>query len=202
VIGPTMWLLCALVFLNQGGVPIPVVPALLVAGASAGHDSASLVMTAVGGTAAALAADLVWYGVGRWRSRQARALVCRMSIRTAARLEHAERRFRAHRFAFLMGARFLSALNPIAAGVAGATGMTLWRFVMTATTTGVVWTAVWVSTGYFIGPVAIGIPSLTLVATLGLGVIAVGAVTTSRLRRHAVAAGPKRPCDETEPARS
>jgi membrane protein DedA with SNARE-associated domain len=192
-----MWLLFAMVFVNQGGVPIPVVPLLLVAGATASHDGSGLVTTAIGSVAAALAADLVWYGVGRWRSRQARDLVGRMSERTAAHLERAERRFRTHRFAFLMGARFLCELNPIAAGVAGATGMTLGSFIVTAMTTGLVWTAVWVGMGYALGPVTAGFPSLTLVATLGLGVVAIGAVGARHLRRLGVATGPRLPCDET-----
>ncbi len=61
------WFLFAWVFGNQAGVPLPVVPALLGAGVLAG--SGYLSMAAIIGIAvgAALAADLTWYGLGRWR---------------------------------------------------------------------------------------------------------------------------------------
>jgi membrane protein DedA with SNARE-associated domain len=175
-----MWLLFALVFVNQGGIPIPVVPSLLMAGARTGTGPMGLVTTALEIVAASLAADLVWYGVGRWRGRQARALVGRISGRTAARVELAERRFRAHRIAFLLGARFLPELNPLAAGMAGATGMTLRRFVVIATTSALVWAAVWVGTGYVLGPVAAGIPPVALLTTLGLVAIAIGVASQIR----------------------
>jgi membrane protein DedA with SNARE-associated domain len=175
-----MWLLFALVFVNQGGVPIPAVPSLLMAGARAGTGRMGLVTTALEIVAAALAADLVWYAVGRWRGPQARALVGRISGRAAARVELAERRFQAHGIAFLLGARFLPELNPLAAGMAGATGMTLRRFVVIATTSALVWAAVWVGTGYVLGPVAAGIPPLALMTTLGLVAIAIGVASQIR----------------------
>ena len=169
-----MWLLLALVFMNQGGVPVPAVPSLLMAGAGTGTGRPGPVTTALETVAAALAADLVWYGVGRWRGPQARAILGRISLRAAARVELAEQRFRAHQVAFLLGARFLPELNPLAAGVAGATGMTLRRFVVIATTSALVWAAAWVGTGYVLGPFAAGIPPLAVVTTLGLAAIALG----------------------------
>jgi len=193
-----MWLLLAQVFVNQGGVPIPVVPSLLVAGARAGTGRLGLVTTALEIVAAALAADLVWYGVGRWRGPQARALVGRISGRAAARVELAERRFRAHRVAFLLGARFLPELNPLAAGMAGVTGMTLRRFVVIATTSALAWAAVWVGTGYVLGPVAAGIPPLALVTTLGLVAIAIGAA--GRIRSGRLRPSPQ-PSPEVQPER-
>ena len=193
-----MWLLLAQVFVNQGGVPIPVVPSLLVAGARAGTGRLGLVTTALEIVAAALAADLVWYSVGRWRGPQARALLGRISGRAAARVEFAERRFRAHRVAFLLGARFLPELNPLAAGMAGVTGMTLRRFVVIATTSALAWAAVWVGTGYVLGPVAAGIPPLALVTTLGLVAIAIGAA--GRIRSGRLRPSPQ-PSPEVQPER-
>ncbi len=99
MIGAAAWLLFALVFVNQGGVPLPVAPSLLVVGARTGPGRLALVATTLGIVAAALAADLVWYGVGRWRGPQTRALVGRTSARAAARLDLAERRFRTHQVA-------------------------------------------------------------------------------------------------------
>jgi hypothetical protein len=52
--------------------------------------------------------------------------------------------------------------------------------------------------GYVLGSVAAGIPSLTLVATVGLGAVAIGAAGARHLRCLAatVATGPRLPCDQ------
>lgn len=62
-----MWLF-AWVAVNQGGVPIPVVPSLVAAGALAGAGHASLPTLVAVIVGASLVADLVWYGIGRWAS--------------------------------------------------------------------------------------------------------------------------------------
>ena len=58
------------VFGNQAGVPVPVVPALLAAGALAGTagDLTGILVLAVGATRCA---DLAWYSFGRWRGARA-----------------------------------------------------------------------------------------------------------------------------------
>jgi membrane protein DedA with SNARE-associated domain len=58
------------VLVNQAGIPLPVVPAILAAGALArGAGDLAAILTVVVG--AALCADLGWYAVGRWRGRRA-----------------------------------------------------------------------------------------------------------------------------------
>ena len=121
-------LLFAWVLMNQAGVPIPVVPSLLGAGALAAHTGPDLVVLVVVTVGATLVADLFWYGVGRWRGRQALAAAGRLSTRMASHIEGAERRFRAHPFRFLFSSRFLPELNPLAAGMAGATRIMLGRY--------------------------------------------------------------------------
>jgi len=61
-----MWLLFALVFVNQGGVPIPVGPTLLMAGARAAAGHTNFLMAALVSVGVVLVADFVWYGLGRW----------------------------------------------------------------------------------------------------------------------------------------
>jgi membrane protein DedA with SNARE-associated domain len=179
-----MWLLFALVFVNQGGVPIPVAPSLLMAGARVATGRTDLLTATLVSVGAALAADFVWYGLGRWRGPQIRALVARISRRAAARVEHAERRFGAHRVGFLLGARFVPELNPLAAGVAGATGMALRQYALIATTSALVWAAAWLGIGYVLGPVVAGIPTQLLATALGLGAVAVGAAGAALKHRR------------------
>jgi len=68
-------LLFAWVLVNQAGVPIPVVPSLLAAGALAAQSRTGLLVPVVVTVAATLVADLMWYGLGRWRGPQALALL-------------------------------------------------------------------------------------------------------------------------------
>src|SRR6059036_3635460 len=65
------WFLFAWVFCNQAGIPLPVIPALVGAGALAGNGQLELAVIVGIAVGAALAADLIWYGLGRWRGAQA-----------------------------------------------------------------------------------------------------------------------------------
>src|SRR6266487_1645677 len=60
-------MLFAWVFADQAGIPIPVVPLLLGAGALAGGQRLSLSLAIALAVAASLVADLAWYAVGRRR---------------------------------------------------------------------------------------------------------------------------------------
>ena len=81
-----MWLF-AWVAVNQGGVPIPVVPSLVAAGALAGAGHASLPTLVAVIVGASLVADLVWYGIGRWARPHVVRLLDRLSGRAAERVK-------------------------------------------------------------------------------------------------------------------
>jgi membrane protein DedA with SNARE-associated domain len=136
---------------NQAGVPLPVVPAILAAGAlSRGPgDLAGVVAVVVG---AALCADLAWYSVGRLGG--ARALIWfrrfRWTRRAMDRVAHLSPTRRA---VALVSARFLPEANPVAAGLAGASHATLTRYLPYAIGTAVVWASTWTGMGYVLGAV-------------------------------------------------
>ena len=162
-------LLFAWVVLNQAGVPVPVVPSLVAGGALAAHAGTGLLLPVLVTIGAALVADLLWYGLGRWRGRQALAVVGRLLRRSAAQVDDAERRFRAHQFRFLFSSRFLPELNPIAAGMAGATGIVLGRYILIATASALAWALAWTGAGYALGTVTNQILTpFGLVTTLAL----------------------------------
>ena len=50
-----------------------------------------------------------------------------------------------------MGARFLPELNPVAAGLAGATRATLGRYLPCAVGTALIWAGTWTGLGYVLG---------------------------------------------------
>jgi membrane protein DedA with SNARE-associated domain len=105
------WFLFAWVFCNQAGVPVPVVPALLGAGALAGSGHLSVaVMTGIA-VGAALAADLGWYGLGRWRGARVLKMLGRFAPNAGILVNRARPLFVAHSGAFQLAARFLPELN-------------------------------------------------------------------------------------------
>ena len=154
VIAAVPWAALALflwVLANQGGVPIPVVPALLGAGALAGDGgSLSVVVTLAVSIAAALCADLPWYLLGRWRGSRALDLLSRLVPKAWTHVQCASHLRLAHGGVFQLGARFLPELNPIAAGLAGAAGMSVSRFLPGAAVSAAVWAVSWLGIGYLL----------------------------------------------------
>jgi len=138
------------VLANQGGMPIPVAPALLGAGALAGSGSLSVVVTLAVSVAAALCADLTWYLLGRWRGSRALDLLTRLVPKAQTHVQCASHLLLAHERVFQLSARFLPMGNPIAAGLAGAAGMSVSRFLPGAAVSAAVWTGSWIGIGYLL----------------------------------------------------
>jgi membrane protein DedA with SNARE-associated domain len=159
-------LLFAWVFCNQAGIPVPVVPALLGVGALAkgGHLSMVAVVGIVVG--ASLAADLAWYGLGRWRGERGLEILRRIAPRVGVLRRRARQMFAAHMGAFQFRARFVPELNAIASGLAGVTRTSFARFVGYGASSALAWAGVWIGLGYLLSH------ALTELATLlGIRVI-------------------------------
>jgi membrane protein DedA with SNARE-associated domain len=182
-----MWLLFAWVAANQGGVPIPVVPSLIGAGALAGAGHASLVTVVAVAVGASLTADLAWYSIGRWRGAQALAFIGKLGRQAAARARIAEQRFVAHRVGVLFGARWLPEVNPLAAVMAGAAGIAAHRYMVIAMTSALAWVGTWTALGYTLGNVATRRPMpfgvVTTFISLALAIASIGFVLKHRRRR-------------------
>jgi membrane protein DedA with SNARE-associated domain len=147
------WVLFGWVLANQGGVPVPVVPVLFAAGTLAASGRLSIVEIFAVAVGATLCADLGWYGVGRWRGAGVLALLGRLSPHAKAFVRRAQDGFRAHMGTFQFTARFLPEMNPIAAGMAGATGLSIARFVGYGAASALIWVGTWTGIGYLLGDV-------------------------------------------------
>lgn len=145
------WVLFGWVLANQGGVPVPVVPGLMAAGALAASGRLSVVGALAIAVAATLCADLGWYAMGRWRGMGVLALVGRLLPRARALVRRAQDGFVAHAVRFQLSARFLPELNPIAAGLAGATRLDFARFAGYGAISAVAWAGIWTGIGYLLG---------------------------------------------------
>src|SRR5437660_2293878 len=173
------WVLFVWVFVNQSGVPVPVVPWLVAAGALAGRGGSSCAVMLAAAAGAALVADMVWYGIGRWHGAQVLSLLGRVLHRPRVWVDHIEHAFHAHEVGFQLWAQFLPELNPIAAGLAGATGVTLGRYSVIASATALVWAGVWITAGYLLADVLgdatayLGVPIVVFVALAVAAVVVI-----------------------------
>ena len=188
------WLLFVAVLANQAGVPVPAAPWLLAAGALAGSGNLSLTVVVASAVGAALGADLVWYGLGRWRGAQTLAGFFRLLRLPPASVDRVARVFRTRHLGFVWSARFLPELNPIAAGLAGVTRMGLARFLLHASGSALIWAGAWAGGGFLLGgtiagsPDRFGIPATVLIA-VALTVVAVSVLPLAGWLRRGRPAG-------------
>jgi membrane protein DedA with SNARE-associated domain len=157
------WLLFVWVLGNQAGVPVPVVPSLLVAGALTRGPSLDFTLILGVVVLASLCADLAWYGVGRWRGAKILDTLGRRLPRRRAPMERVTSLLRTHPAAFLLGARFLPELNPVAAGLAGGTGVGLVRYLVYGAASALLWAGAWTGLGYLLGEGLAASPALPAV---------------------------------------
>lgn len=165
-------------FMVQAGVPAPAVPMLLGAGALSGSGRMDLALAIAAAMAATLAADVLWYALGRLHGNRVLALLCRFSPDPDSQIRHAKERFAAHRLRYLILAKFLPGVNPLAAGLAGAVPIRPENFLVYAAVGALLWAGAWITLGYLCA----GLISLIATAAARLGtplavVLALGLIT-------------------------
>src|SRR3989442_12063716 len=110
-------------FAVQAGLPAPAVPTLLGVGALSGSGHMDLAVSILAAMIATLGADILWYSLGRSRGPRVFEILCRFSQDPDSLIRHAKERFAAHRARYLIVAKFLPGVNPLAAGLAGVVGL-------------------------------------------------------------------------------
>jgi len=140
--------LFAWAFAVQSGLPLPAAPVLLGAGALSGSGRMNLAL-AIGATMiAALGADVLWYALGRSLGLRVFGTLCRFSLDPDSLVREAKERFLSHRGRYLVLAKFLPGLNPLAAGLAGAASLRPDRFLIYSGVGALLWAGVWIVLGY------------------------------------------------------
>src|SRR5258708_32657127 len=113
---------------NQLGLPVPVIPALIVAGAWAAQGTISLAALCAAAIFACVAADSVWFLAGRVYGSGVMKLLCRISLTPDSCVSDTQSRFERWGANALLVAKFVPGLALIAPPLAGATGMVWLRF--------------------------------------------------------------------------
>ncbi|MEJ0039889.1 MAG: DedA family protein/thiosulfate sulfurtransferase GlpE [Gammaproteobacteria bacterium] len=116
------------VLANQLGLPVPVIPTLVVGGALAAQGSLSPTAFLVAAVCACLCADSVWFLAGRIYGSGVMKLLCRLSLTPDSCVSNTQARFERLGINAVLISKFVPGLSLIAPPLAGAIGMSWLRF--------------------------------------------------------------------------
>ena len=133
---------------EQGALPIPSVPLLLVCGALAktGHLSAAPILFL--GVLACLIADGAWFQLGRTRGRRILGFLCRMALEPDSCVRQTENGFVRYGVRFLLVSKFIPGMNALAAPLAGSARVGWGPFLLFDTLGAALFVASWGTVGY------------------------------------------------------
>lgn len=130
------------VLANQMGLPVPVLPTLIVGGALAAQGTISATQVFIGAVIACVLADSVWFVAGRVYGNGVMKLLCRISLTPDSCVSETQSRFERWGSNALIVAKFVPGLSLIAPPLAGATRMAWWRFLVYSTLGAAAWIGV------------------------------------------------------------
>jgi membrane protein DedA with SNARE-associated domain len=108
---------------EQGALPIPSVPLLLVCGALARVGDLSAIPILFVGVLACLIADTAWFQLGRSRGTKILGFLCRMALEPDSCVRQTENGFVRYGVRFLLVSKFIPGMNAVAAPLAGSSGV-------------------------------------------------------------------------------
>lgn len=136
---------------EQGALPLPSVPLLLVCGALAKVGYLRPAFVLFWGIAACLIADSVWFQIGRKRGPRILALLCRLALEPDSCIRQTESGFHKFGLRFLLISE-LPARGPENAFIPGMNFGVRWsRFLLYDTAGSAVWISSWGLVGYLFG---------------------------------------------------
>jgi membrane protein DedA with SNARE-associated domain len=164
-------LIFAVLFLDQAGAPIPATPLVLALGALARRGTIDPVGSLLVAAAGSVCASLLWFHLGRRFGARVLATACRISLEPDTCVSRTKDLFARHGAPSLLLAKFLPALDILAAPLAGALGIRTVPFVLWSSAGALLWLVVFGGLGYLFGT-----HIAELLAGLGgtLGLVVVG----------------------------
>jgi membrane protein DedA with SNARE-associated domain len=141
-------LLISAVAAEQMGVPVPAAPVLLAMGALAGYGHFNLAAALALSSLAALAADLVWFELGRRRGDSILGLLCRLSLEPDSCVRLTHHAFDRYGQASLLFCKFVPGLSTVAPPMAGSSGMAFSRFMLLDLAGSSLWAGAFLTTGW------------------------------------------------------
>ena len=133
------------------GVPVPSLAAVVFAGAvlaQTGGGFAAAAACFAAGLAGAVIGDLVWFSAGRRYGGNVLGLLCRLSLSRDTCVTNTAALFARRGVTILLFARFVPGLSVVSAPLAGASGVSLRRFLAYAETGASLWVLCGLGIGY------------------------------------------------------
>ena len=136
------------VLAEQGALPIPSIPLLLVCGAlvKSGHLNGTAVV--LYGLVACLIADSGWFQLGRSRGSKVLAFLCRLALEPDSCVRQTEGGFARYGVRFMLVAKFIPGMSALAAPLAGSAGAGWIPFLIYDCLGAAVWISSWATVGY------------------------------------------------------
>lgn len=179
-----LWLVFLVVLLDQGGIPIPAWPPLVVASAQAMERQEPVWPILLAATLAALVADTLWYLAGRRHGAHMLRLICRVSLSPDSCVSSTREIYAKWGPPSLVLAKFIPGFAAIGTTLAGHQRTPLRRFVAYDGTGAVLWAGVAIATGtVFHGAVNEALMTLESMGRVGLGVVLV-AIAAFIIRKY------------------
>ena len=129
------------------GLPIPADPVLLIAGALVGDHHYNFFAAFFAALVPAIAADYIWYEVGRRKGTSVLRLLCRLTIEPDTCVRTAESNFTSRGASTLYLAKFVPGLSLISMPMAGVIGMSRRRFLIADTIGCTLWVSAYMLVG-------------------------------------------------------
>jgi len=136
------------VLAEQGALPIPSVPLLLVCGALAKTGHLSAIPILFFGVLACLIADGVWFQIGRSRGKKILGFLCRMALEPDSCVRQTESGFVRYGVRFLLVSKFIPGMNAMAAPLAGSAGVGWGQFLLFDALGAAIFISSWGTVGY------------------------------------------------------
>ena len=144
-----VFIVFAIVLVEQGGLPIPAFPILIVSGAlsvGGGISWAECILVAV---VACLIADLFWFKAGRFYGTRILRLLCKISLSPDSCVSQTEDKFARFGPKSLIVSKFIPGFNIVASPMSGALGVSTPRFVAFSMAGSLLWSATGVAIGAY-----------------------------------------------------
>jgi membrane protein DedA with SNARE-associated domain len=136
------------VLAEQGALPVPSIPLLLVCGALAKAGHLGGVPIVIYGVLACLIADSLWFQIGRIRGTKILGFLCRMALEPDSCVRQTKSGFVKYGVRFLLISKFIPGMNALAAPLAGSSRVGWGEFVFFDSVGAAIWISTWATAGY------------------------------------------------------
>jgi membrane protein DedA with SNARE-associated domain len=136
------------VFAEQIGLPVPTIPLLLAAGALAGAGRLSFFASLFFCLLAALAADTIWFQLGRLKGIKVLQFLCKISLEPDSCVRRTQGIFSKQGARSLLFAKFVPGLGAVTPPLAGIFHMRRRRFLLFDSLGALLWAGGYLSLGY------------------------------------------------------